>query len=521
MYLTGNYAKYNLSSPLVLGLDVLYYTPGITLEDAANFPRVQVYRGLESFSVREDYSDPTSFFFFSQAGQAYHYHGHNDCGSFAFEMDDVRWANDLGKDDYALNLSGKYYWNYRKRTEGHNTLTINNADNWNQQEDKYSAVTRYEEGEGGAYAVYDMTELYRDVNKVQRGFYIDDDYSVVTVRDELDVKKDSEVYWFMHTKADIEILDSNTALLTQDGKSLTLQFVTDCPEFELSAMDAVPLPGNPVAEGQDPNKGFRKVAIRMQGSGKFNLTVRMSTQGTGEIKNVPIEKWEAPTGLEKLQKADFGYKLYVAGKLMEDPSVIPVIDEKELPKYSVVANDPSMSIVIENDPKTVDEKIALTIKNEDGTKLQHIRITYSKSSKAILDFFDSFLPVSAEVSEETEPSNNGGNLTDDNISTRWTGKAENAYAVLDYGSDVTFDALSLGFWKGNERNYTFSVFCSQDGKSFTEIGTFTSSGESDDYELYRLDRTFTARYIKFVNGGNSVNKYTNPTEILLLKALEG
>lgn len=516
LYLQGDFAtQYGLSTPLVLGLDILYYTKA-DLSDAANFPKVQTFRGLESFSVRENYADPASFFFFSQAGQAFHYHGHNDCGAFAFEMDDVRWAIDLGKDDYGLNQTGKYYLVYRKRTEGHNTLTINNNDGWNQKEDEYAALIRCEEGDGGAYAVYDMSDLYRDASSVRRGFYIDEDYSVLTVRDEIELTKDSEVWWFMHTQADIEILDETTALLTQDGKSLMMQFVTDCPDFELSAMDAVPLPGPSAAEGQNANKGIRKVALKLTGSGSMNITVRMSTQGSGVVMDTPISQWQRPSASDGA-KHDFGYQLYVDGKLMKDPSVIPVLDEQNLPQWRVVPNDPSMQVVVESDPKKAGEKVSLTLQSADGTVFSPKRLTYATASEALLDFFTVHVPVAANASEEPEPVNNAANLTDRNLSTKWCGKSEGAYVVLDYGELLSFDTMSIAYWKGDERQYTSEIYASADGENYTLVDTLVSDGKSDSYALYRLGKTVTARYIKLVSGGSTANKYTNPTEILILQ----
>ncbi|MBP3337096.1 MAG: heparinase II/III family protein [Clostridia bacterium] len=521
LYLKDVYGKYGLVAPTVLGLDVLYYTKA-DLNDAQNFPKVQVFRGLESFSVRENYGDPKTFYFFSQAGQAFHYHGHNDCGSFAFEMDDVRWAMDLGKDSYDLHSGDRYYQIYRKRTEGHNTLTINNGDYWNQKETEYCAVTDFAEGEGGAYGVYDMTSLYRDVNSVKRGFYIDENYSRLTVRDEIDVAIDSEVWWFMHTMADIEILDKNTAILSMDGKTLTVQVKTDCPEFELSQMDAVPLDSAPAinvnGKTNDPNNGIRKLAIRMKGKGAWNLTVRMSTNGGGEIFDKPISEWTAPTKTEKA-KTDFGYSLYVSGKKVNNASIIPVLRAEEIPEFKIVPNDPTISVIVENDPKELGKKVAVKLITQDGSKEQNVRISYSASSESVLEYFEKNAPKAASASEEPEAANVAANLTDGSLATRWTGKTEDCYAILDYGSKISIDAFTAAFWKGNTRKYSFELLASNDGENFTPIGKFTSSGTSEDYELYWLDEKISARYIKIVNKGNTANKYCNPTEILMLRYL--
>jgi len=61
-------------------------------------------------------------------------------------------------------------------------------------------------------------------------------------------------------------------------------------------MDAVPLDSAPAinvdGKTNDPNEGIQKVAIRMQGEGAWNLTVRMSTNGEGTVDTPPIREWE-------------------------------------------------------------------------------------------------------------------------------------------------------------------------------------------------------------------------------------
>ena len=62
------------------------------------------------------------------------------------------------------------------------------------------------------------------------------------MRDEIKLKEQSELYWFMHTQADITIVDDHTALLFEDGKQLKVQFITNAEEAQLSVMEAEKLP---------------------------------------------------------------------------------------------------------------------------------------------------------------------------------------------------------------------------------------------------------------------------------------
>lgn len=515
MNLSGDYTAYGIYAPEVNPLDIIYYMPGVTAEDAQQIPKMLIAHGAESVTIHEDYTDPEAFVFATQGGQTTHYHSHNDSGSFAFDMLGVRWATDLGREDYNLGVSDSAI--YRKRTEGHNTLTINNGTDFSQKKDTFAPLIASGESETGGYAVYDMSDLYEDADKVLRGFYIGDDYTSLTVRDELELNRESEVYWFMHTRADIEILDEKTALLSKNGKSIVLQLETDAQDYTLSVMDAVGLPTSPTVEGQEANAGIQKIAIRLTGTGSMNLTVRMSPQRTEAVPDVPVSQWKAPGGTHQPDKEDYGYQLYVDGVKMQDPSVIPVLDAQAFPEYTIVPNDPEKTVVVESDPKIIGGKVAVTVYNKDRSQAQMSRIVYSDTSAELLNFFDSWRAQSIEVTEAPEPANAGPNAIDGDLSTRWTCKTIGAEAVLDFGQIVTFDAVAAAFWKGSERNYSYTLLGSEDGVRYEEIGAFTTGGQSESYEINRLESDISARYIKFVNQGNSANVNGNLTELLLLK----
>ena len=109
----------------------------------------------------------------------------------------------------------------------------------------------------------------------------------MTVRDEIDLKQDnSELYWFMHTEGQVVIEDNNTAYILQDGKQLKLQFVTDAAESELSVMPAEKLPTSAQFE-ESENIGVQKVALKLEASGKVNITVKMSLVGEDASNAAP------------------------------------------------------------------------------------------------------------------------------------------------------------------------------------------------------------------------------------------
>ena len=78
--------------------------------------------------MRGDSSDANSIFLAYRAGRAQVSHGHQDAGAFIFDMNGVRWAEELGREAYSVpgyNTMGDTRWTfYKTRAEGHNTCLL-------------------------------------------------------------------------------------------------------------------------------------------------------------------------------------------------------------------------------------------------------------------------------------------------------------------------------------------------------------------------------------------------------------
>ena len=113
-----------------------------------------------------------------------------------------------------------------------------------------------ESKEKGAYQVLDMTSAYyNQADSVIRGYMLTDDRRTAVIRDEIALKEESTVYWFMHTTADIEITSSDTAILTIEGKKMQLKMACEGATAKLTQMDAVPLPTTISLDGEAVNTG--------------------------------------------------------------------------------------------------------------------------------------------------------------------------------------------------------------------------------------------------------------------------
>ncbi|MBP3361647.1 MAG: DUF4962 domain-containing protein [Clostridia bacterium] len=243
------------------------------------------WQGNEICTFRDS---ENKMFFASQGGPVKVYHYHEDAGDFIFELDGIRWACALGGENYNLPLANteKYRW----RAEGHNTVVINNGPGISQIPEAFAPVVKSGEAGGDAYVVYDMTEVYADADSFQRGFTLEPKEGCLTVTDEISLSKTSEIYWFMHTEADAEIISSRVVKLTRGGKTAYLSFAAEgAEECTLSIMDAAALPSSPSGAGQNANYGIRKAAIRLSADSDVKLSVCISRE-LREAEITPIKR---------------------------------------------------------------------------------------------------------------------------------------------------------------------------------------------------------------------------------------
>ena len=180
-----------------------------------------------------------------------------DLGTFVFDALGVRWALDLGSDNYNMpGYFGSRGWTYyRKRAEGHNTLVLNPSTDPDQDPTAVARIIFQGGGEGEAISIADLTPGYRrHANSVKRGIALFDDRSQLLVQDEIEADRPAEVWWFMHTTADIQLGDNaSEAIISQDGQRLAVRILSP-PGATFTVMPAMPLPT--LAQSRDARRQF-------------------------------------------------------------------------------------------------------------------------------------------------------------------------------------------------------------------------------------------------------------------------
>lgn len=177
---------------------------------------------------RSSWKDTNALYFAIKAGGAHYNHAHMDAGSFVLDLDGVRWAKDLGMQDYnGLESRGIDLWNmkqgstrwsvFRLGSTSHNTLTLNDSPHNVQG---MASLRMNSENE----AVIDMSPVFLpgQVKQATRRVLVED--QIVTMTEALrGAKPGSTLRWAMNTEATISI-NGNQARLSSADKTLHVRF---------------------------------------------------------------------------------------------------------------------------------------------------------------------------------------------------------------------------------------------------------------------------------------------------------
>jgi len=280
-------------------LDLLWYLPSDATPKSIELPLNKYFRGSEVAIFRSEWGNPKALFAGFKAGDNKANHSHLDLGSFVFDALGARWAIDLGADDYNLpGYFGRERWNYyRLRAEGQNTLVLNPAASPDQDPAASTRIIRFLSKPERAFAVADLTPAYKkSADKVWRGIALLDRDKLV-VQDEIQAQKPTDLWWFMHTPASIEIeKDGHAAILQQAGARLRASILS--PEgAQFQIMDARPLPASPHSEKQAKNENIRKLAIHIPDVTETRLTVLLfpiakeGKPATEKLRLEELAKW--------------------------------------------------------------------------------------------------------------------------------------------------------------------------------------------------------------------------------------
>ena len=277
--------------------DLLWYDPATVADpETAELPLDAYFPGAEeTVTMRAAWDDPEAPFVGFKGGDNQVNHGDLDLGTFVFDASGVRWAVDLGTNDYNVpdywdsSVDGGRWRYYRKRAEGHNLPVLAPDEGPDQHPFATAAVERVHGGKSSAYAVADLSAAYAGAT-VRRGVALADGRSRIVVRDEIDATKPVDGWWFLHTGSDVTV-DGRTATLAQDGASVTVHLVSPADAtFELR--DAEALPSSPRPAEEAPVEDVRKLAVHLNDVTSTAVSIHV---GDGiappESAPIPLADW--------------------------------------------------------------------------------------------------------------------------------------------------------------------------------------------------------------------------------------
>lgn len=252
---------------------------------------------------RTAWTDPDAVYLAVKGGSPRVNHGHMDIGSFVLDADGLRWAVDLGPENYnkieslGMNLWGMNpdsdRWTiFRYNNFSHNTLVVNGQ----HQIIKASApIVRYSDKPEFSHAVIDMSPVYNgQLEKALRGAALLPTGQIL-IQDELKAPAGTpaKVRWAMATPAAVAIQSNRQAVLTQKGKTMRFE-VLGPDHVELTTYSA-----NPKADYDQPNPGIVMIGfeVELQPGQDIRLAVLMSPQSSEKSNNIPekpVLTWSEP-----------------------------------------------------------------------------------------------------------------------------------------------------------------------------------------------------------------------------------
>lgn len=268
-------ARNLLPHPLAV---VWYQAPSSSAE-----PRTldQYFRGkVEVVTFRSKWNDPAAIWLGIKGGVNSSEHSHLDLGNFELEAGGVRWAKDLGSDDYNLpgywtmGVGGKRWTYYRLNSFSHNVPLLGNK---NQYELAVAKFTELKLNQAEPSATLDLSEAYRDfASKSTRKVSLVNNRSAVLMEDEFVLTKSTAVAWGMTTHNSIEVQKGGKAILrnaTITTRTLEAEILAPAgAEFTVeSAVQKAP---------EKLNTGHSRLMIRLSNqTGNVKVIVKLTPKG--------------------------------------------------------------------------------------------------------------------------------------------------------------------------------------------------------------------------------------------------
>ncbi|MFL5811972.1 MAG: heparinase II/III family protein [Bdellovibrionia bacterium] len=213
---------------------IAIWAPSLTHATKPRMPLNWKGDGPQPLAVfRSSWTNPNALYLAVKGGSASLSHAHMDAGSFVLDRDGVRWAIDLGMQNYfSLESKNVDLWSRKQDSQrwdvfrigpfSHNTLTIGGQLHQVQGSGQITEFT----GKGLSPGVtLDLSSVFAgQATKVTRQFSIVNQRSVRILDTVAGISKGKVIHWNFATRAQVKI-HGRIATLTQSGKTLRLKLI--------------------------------------------------------------------------------------------------------------------------------------------------------------------------------------------------------------------------------------------------------------------------------------------------------
>jgi endoglucanase len=134
------------------------------------------------------------------------------------------------------------------------------------------------------------------------------------------------------------------------------------------------------------------------------------------------------------------------------------------------------------------------------------------------DFPGGGTPACELVTASANDGNVPANVLDNNLSTRWSANGDGQWIQFCLNTATTVNGVQIAFYNGNARSSRFDVLTGNDGTNWTTAASgLQSSGTTLNLETFTFSGR-TAKYVRIVGHGNSVNTWNSYTEVKIQTA---
>ncbi len=292
---------------------ILLWLPSELPTATPSLPSVQRLGGRVPVGVMRRASKNHSSFASMKGGRSCDHHGHMDAGSFVYDSDGIRWAVDLGSEDYnkveetGLNLwlfdQDSDRWRvFRLSAAAHNVLLIDDQP----QQVTGEAKIKVREEKGRSWLQADLSDVYPQAKSVVRSLELTSEAEEKLVISDTvcGVKPGTKVTWQIITSAAPMIDQEGRLVLKKNGQERYI-LPSQSVDWQIESI------AKPRHSWDSPNAGKFRVFfdLRVPASGNLDYSVTFS---------------RTPASVETLELAQTDWTLQFVENLKNAQTIPPI-----------------------------------------------------------------------------------------------------------------------------------------------------------------------------------------------------